>query len=286
MFADLFESPLCLAVKEGDAATVRALLKAGASLTARNWRGRTALHCAAIKGDEEILERTHSTLPCCIIQFTPDHGPVVLLEEGADPCVVDNEGLSALHHAARVDAEVLAVLVRALGKNTSSLDAVDLLNRSPAHHAALSGKREVLEYLFSKKCNMHLLDAYGCNLLHCASMCSLEGIQDPIAFLLKKGFGLSAQDNLGYAPLALAIASGSMEAAKALLKKQANIEITVRSHLNCFVLSFLLSLFVQDKLMRTPLHIACSHPRTEMLTLLFDHGASALKKSKYPSISH
>lgn len=33
--------------------------------------------------------------------------------------------------------------------------------------------------------------------------------------------------------------------------------------------------------MRTPVHVACSQPLPEMLTLLIDHGASVLKKSKF-----
>lgn len=123
---------------------------------------------------------------------------------------------------------MLSILVRAAGKSTSHLDALDFSQRTPAHHAALAGKREVLEFLFNKKCNLYLLDCYGCNLLHCAARSSVEGIQDVISFLLKKGFGLSAHDHLGNSPLAIAIASGSIEAAKALLKRQANLELAVR----------------------------------------------------------
>ena len=71
--------PLHSAVAARDAASVRALIAAGADVDARQQRGVTPLHAAAHHGDAELV--------------------ALLLDAGADPALADDDGASAADHA-------------------------------------------------------------------------------------------------------------------------------------------------------------------------------------------
>lgn len=108
--------PLIFAAGEADSARVMALLAAGTDVAARSKDGETALHVCAIKGDAEITkallahgaEVDARTPRGQTLWMTPlmwatygGHAAMVqlLLEAGADPLAIDENGKAVLQMA-------------------------------------------------------------------------------------------------------------------------------------------------------------------------------------------
>lgn len=110
----------------GDAANVRAALKAGQAINQKNTKGQTALMLAATKGNSEVLR--------------------ILLNEGATVDVRDNEGFTALGYAAFAgDLQSVRQLLRAGANLSTRTDS----GNTPLYFAAASGDIETVRAITS-----------------------------------------------------------------------------------------------------------------------------------------
>jgi ankyrin repeat protein len=116
-------TPLHLAALQGDAATARVLLEAGAKLDAATPSGRVPLQMAAASGDVATVQ--------------------VLLDKGADVKIADKSGATALHFAAAYPEGSAAIAVSTLlVKSDADINAKTGTNfSSPADSGAGRGTR-------------------------------------------------------------------------------------------------------------------------------------------------
>ena len=123
---------LCNAVKSGVLEDVRTLLsetdvKNDINLPGKD--GEPVLHWAAIRGDLEMVS--------------------LLLDHGADPCLIDGEGDTPLHSAA-LGGNVEVVRFLLSHGAVSTLNAVDKFGYTPLHDAAFRGWVEVTRLLLDQ----------------------------------------------------------------------------------------------------------------------------------------
>ena len=126
---------LHLASAAGHVSSVRALLAAGAEVDPLNASGMTPLHMAAAKGHKEVVRRLLSSRADATIASTPGGwtplhmvGKNAWLEDDrerdfldvtralilgtADPSAKDNQGMTALDHAAKEGPEALVTMLK------------------------------------------------------------------------------------------------------------------------------------------------------------------------------
>ena len=128
--ADRLKWPLIFAAGEGDAATLRSLLAAGADVRERSRDGETALHVSAIRGGLEAVralldagaEVDARTPVGSTIYMTPSmwatyhrHDEMVemLLEAGADPTATDENGKALLTMAQEAQQPKIIAMLEA-----------------------------------------------------------------------------------------------------------------------------------------------------------------------------
>ncbi|XP_015921309.1 tyrosine-protein kinase HTK16 isoform X2 [Parasteatoda tepidariorum] len=128
------------ATKEGEVTVVRELVKSGYhNLDAKNQEGQTSVHLASIMGFDDILE--------------------VLLNVGANPSILDGNGLTPLHYAAQNNLpSTMSVLIK--------YDANPQVRASgsgwvPLHYAADKGYSGVVKLLLSLNCPCHPRSNYN-----------------------------------------------------------------------------------------------------------------------------
>jgi ankyrin repeat protein len=136
------------AVRAKRAESAGALLALGADPNARENRGYTPLHLAAMWNTREIAQR--------------------LLEAGADVDARDEHSLTPLHHAARAGNTELAALLLQHGANVNTPttrppdDMVTMpAGATPLHWAAHAGRLDVVRLLLRHGANPALTNALG-----------------------------------------------------------------------------------------------------------------------------
>jgi uncharacterized protein len=235
-------TPLMFAAQQGDAASARILLTAGAKPNDVMPRtGFTSLLVASAMGRSEVVS--------------------LLLDKGSDPNAVDANGWTSLHHAARerdgvgivrallahgakpnvrLRRERPTVTVNgldlqgatplALAANLNNLDVVKALvdggadplipteqNTTPLMLAAGAGtdvvrprpteERETalptVKFLVERGADVHGTGQFGWTALHAAAY---QGLNDVIEFLVGKGAKIDAKDSYGQTPLSISYA--------------------------------------------------------------------------------
>ncbi|KAJ3408274.1 hypothetical protein HDU80_006314 [Chytriomyces hyalinus] len=197
--------PLFEAAGHGRASVVKILLKAGADpdcmgVAARNF---VPLHFAAQNASlqDESEEQEQEDGFTKVVRL--------LMDAKADPCKLDNFGLSALHYAAmngRADI-LLALLsntsvkpfqkghssvIRVLIDYGASCDAVDGHGWTPLFYAALAGRTEAAMMLLECGASVDLLDRDGWTPLHWAA----ENTHQDMMHLLLGRMGRDLVDGL------------------------------------------------------------------------------------------
>ena len=153
--------PLLDAVRRGDAAAVRSLLRGGASASVAQGDGLTALHLAAQSGDLEIgrilIEaRADVGARTRIGAYTPLHLAAgaghaelvgVLLDAGADPAArTTSTGVTALHLAAKaLDGDAAVAVLLARGAPVDARESASA--QTPLMLAAAAGHERVVRRL-------------------------------------------------------------------------------------------------------------------------------------------
>lgn len=132
-------TPLMFSAIAGDPATVSLLLEHGARVQAVGNMGWTALMVAAVKGHPHVIH--------------------MLLEGGADPNHPDVYGWTALMRAANRDR--LDAVTALMADARTELERRDDDGGTALHHAAEEGHERVVDYLRSRGANVSARDNRG-----------------------------------------------------------------------------------------------------------------------------
>eukprot|EP01104_Vermistella_antarctica_P005963 TRINITY_DN16702_c0_g1_i1.p1 TRINITY_DN16702_c0_g1~~TRINITY_DN16702_c0_g1_i1.p1 ORF type:complete len:281 (+),score=53.56 TRINITY_DN16702_c0_g1_i1:79-843(+) len=179
--------------------------------TANNYGGWNGLHTACIFSRMEVVKflveeckadvdsTTNDDATPLFLICNGDHPNMefakYLIEKGADiECPIDS-GRTALHAAARYDADI----VRLLLSKGAKVDALDLESMTPLHVASGAGRTLVCELLLAAKADIMAVSCRkGRTALHFA--CKKKRIKTA-KFLIAQGASTSKKDAKGKTPL-------------------------------------------------------------------------------------
>jgi ankyrin repeat protein len=205
-------TPLHIATRWRRFDLMRVLLKGGAKVDSRTDQGKTPLHLAAESAQNDLEKATPAIR--------------LLLENGADPNALDNEGETALRRVLNLltdnaKAEQLARLLIAKGTDLSSTKI--LRNYTYLGLFSERGNRPAVEFLLDAKANIQAPSwDQGLTPLHLAAHFDKTEMID---LLLARGAKLEALDGDGNTPLHHAAAWGKGPAVERLIAKGANIKL-------------------------------------------------------------
>lgn len=200
-------APLHLAAMNGSIETVQILIQAGAALDIQDASGTTALHWAAFKGHEAIVE---------------------YLYEDSNKKLRDKNGRTALHLAVLAGKENVArLLVPCSDKQTNAdMDTFDSAGYKPIHYAAMRGHEAVVRYLVGETgANKEAKNKQGSTLLHTAAVYGNEAV---VRYLVgEAGANKEARDDCDFTPLHSAALEGE-EAVLRYLVGEAGVDIEAK----------------------------------------------------------
>ena len=128
---------------------IHELMKYGADINVRNFRGETPLMLACKLEDNLDMLRT------------------IIFQYGADIHIKDHVGLHAFHHAAEQGRVfTLSLLHTVLGVD---INVVDIYNKNALHWAAWAGHKKACEFLLRHGCSPYVQDSVGCYPHHWAA---------------------------------------------------------------------------------------------------------------------
>lgn len=230
------EASLHLAAKEGYEVVVRILVEQGADVTAKNQAGETALQLAARNGHEGIVrhlldflgeeinsEALLATSKVFKVATAGDERAMqVLIENGADITIEDQDGETALHVAAK---EGHVALSRFLLENGANINALGRYERTPISIALLYGHIEVVRLLIEHKADL----GQGDSPLFAAIKPWHGGAKvEIVQLLLENGADVSAHSWLEGTPLHAAVHQGSKPIVELLLEYGAEVGLRDR----------------------------------------------------------
>jgi len=142
------KTPLMISAENGDETTARVLLDQEARIGAKDKNKQTALHFAAAKAHNQMIE--------------------LLFYRGADKEAKDGEGRTALHHAASNGHNTtLQMLIKTLSVDKEAKDGE---GRTALHHAASNGHNTTLQMLIETlSVDKEAKDSNGQTALHHAA---------------------------------------------------------------------------------------------------------------------
>jgi ankyrin repeat protein/beta-lactamase regulating signal transducer with metallopeptidase domain len=191
---DAILNPILDAVKTGDQATIKALIKDNPALVfSRDSARGTPLHWAAEYGQKDVAK--------------------LLLANKADVNARNGNGETPLHVAAIIGSRVMVELLLAIG---SDVNATANGGLTPLHYAAKSGNKDAAELLLANKAMIGAKDNDGRIPLHFARN------WDVAELLLAKGSDVNARNGNGETPLHVMII-GRRDVVELLLAKGADI---------------------------------------------------------------
>lgn len=216
-------APLLAACIRGDQQAVRALLREGVEVNARDHLGLTTLDHAIHRKQFIIAEilttagavwtRSGNRVTATLIPAVSANLPNLLryaLDAGADLTVTDRDGRTPLHHA------VLGMRHAFLPCLANAQTAVhaDASGNTPLHLAALACNEPALKVLLAWKAALNVRNENGSTALSCA--CALPSVNS-VMLLIRAGADLMLQNHLGRCPLHIACLHGKTEIVRMLL---------------------------------------------------------------------
>ena len=239
-----------------------------------NAQGRTALHCAVLRNDFNIiawlLKRGADVDAKDQWHYTPLHRAAqeghtaiaaLLLQRGADITARDQWGYSPLHRAAQKGHTATAEL---LLKRGAAITAKDQWHYTPLHRAVRHGHTATAGFLLDRGAGLEAKNLSKRTPLHLAAE---AGHTATAELLLKRGAAITAKDKNGYTPLHWTSHNGHTATAELLLQRGA--DITAR-----------------DQWGYSPLHRAAQNGHTATAAFLLDREADLEPKnlSKRPPL--
>ncbi|KAF8771859.1 E3 ubiquitin-protein ligase MIB1 like protein [Argiope bruennichi] len=197
------------------------------------------------------------------------------LSRGMDPNRLRPYGFGQKGNVGRGEAP----LHIAAGSNESNLEAVkelikagadvnlrDYVGNTPLHNAALSQKRDLVDFLIQSGASPNIRNFYGQTALHFAVYNHMDNFTDAriiIKLLQHEGIFVDQKDNEEITPLILAVQKNHLEAVEILLYKGADPNIANTS-------------------LETPLHVSLSsrNPNYFIVVQLLMKGAKIYKMDK------
>ncbi|XP_017781810.1 PREDICTED: serine/threonine-protein phosphatase 6 regulatory ankyrin repeat subunit A isoform X2 [Nicrophorus vespilloides] len=238
-------TPLQIAAEGGHADVVKALVRAGASVTDENKNGFTAVHLAAKNGHGHVLEvlRSSNTLRVTSkkLGVTPLHvaayfGQADTVRElliyvpgtvksevpnGASlvPTLGNESGMTPLHLAAYSGNEnVVRLLLNSAGVQVDAATHENGYN--PMHLACFGGHTTVVGLLLSRSAELlQSTEKHGKTGLHIAAT---NGHYQMVEVLLGQGAEINATDKNGWTPLHYASRAGCFDVVKLLTESGAS----------------------------------------------------------------
>uniref|UniRef100_A0A665SW93 Uncharacterized protein n=1 Tax=Echeneis naucrates TaxID=173247 RepID=A0A665SW93_ECHNA len=253
-------TPLHYAAANGRYQCTVTLVSAGAEVNEPDQTGCTPLHYSAASQafilNAAILNRFLSlfsmSLNSCL-----EH----LLDNGADPSMVNSKGYSAVHYAAyhgnKQNLELLLEMsFNALGDIESSIPV------SPLHLAADKGHWQALRVLTETAAYVDMQDAAGRSVLYLAAQ---KGFARCVEVLLAQGASCLLNDNrLMWTPIHVAAANGHSDCLRMMIDYGEEGDLTN----------------VADKFGQTPLMLAVLGGHTDCVHFLLEKGALPDAKDK------
>ncbi len=208
------DTALMLAARKGYCELVEGLLKAGSVLNARDKEGETALHHAANHGYAEVVRLLlsqeaelegktmwgHTPLLMSVSNRHSDCA-LLLLYAGADACIMDRSGKSALQHAAKRD--LVECVHYMLSQGAVIPDMGDNDGNTPLIEAIRHGNADVVRLLIQFGCNVQTVHkcTVGSEYLPCSclELALHSNHLDIAAMLVEAGAGLQDLQTLGAA---------------------------------------------------------------------------------------
>jgi ankyrin repeat protein len=191
-------SVITQAVRKGDVAAVRALVKTPAAANAADADGTTALHWAADRDDLAIAE--------------------MLVRAGANVKAVNRYGVTPMYSAAmNGDAAMVALLLKA----GADVNVALIEGETPLMTAARTGKAGAVKVLLENGANVDAKEKWKDQTA--LMWAAHEGNVETIKLLIAAGAKLDARSIFGWTPLLFAARQGQSEAIKALVAAGANI---------------------------------------------------------------
>jgi ankyrin repeat protein len=190
--------PLIDAVKRGDVAAVRALLKSRVDVNATEPDGSTALHWAARANAEQIVD--------------------LLIQAGAHINAASRYGVTPIRLAAvnRSASAIERLLNAGVDPNAASADGETVLMS-----AARSGSVDAVRQLIRRGANVHAKEKRrGTTPLMWAAE---DNHPDVVALLLEAGALVNERSRGDYSPLLIAVRAGSLESTEVLVRAGADV---------------------------------------------------------------
>jgi ankyrin repeat protein/nucleoside phosphorylase len=186
------------AALKGNEAVVRLLVDNGADIKTKDKDGDTVLHRAAQKGSEAMVQ--------------------VLVDRGADLDVKDNDGQTALHLASKRENESIA---RLLLDRRADIKAKDIFGQTVLHRAAQEGNKAAVRLLLDRGADVQAKDNFGQTALHSAVW---GGNKEVVRLLVVCGADLAAMDRYGETALYSAVEKKNVAIIELLLDNGADVE--------------------------------------------------------------
>ena len=297
-------TPLYYAVSEGHIEIVNYLLSNKADVSVKNHYGWNVYHCAAIKGNLELLQELimHNNdyvNDVTIGNWSPLHHAVseghieivnYLLSNKADVSVKDEQGWNVYHRAAnKGNFKILQELIM---HNKDYINDVDKMNFTPLYHAVTKGHIEMVNFLLSNKADVSVKNDTGRKVYHCAAnKGNLKLLQ---ALIMHNNDYVNDVDKMNCTPLFYAVSNGHIDIANYLLSTKADVSVKDEQGWNVYHraankgnLKLLQELIMHnkdyindvDKKNLTPLHHAVSEGHIEIVNYLLSNKADVSVKN-------
>ena len=252
-------TPLRLAVCNGQLAAAKVLIEHDASIHARNKDHWTPLHEASYRGYLDIMR--------------------LVLEHGADQEAVNQNGSTALHAAACGGQRAAA---RLLIENGAILDAHNYFGRTPLHDASCSEFPDVIRLLLERGANIEARDSNHSTPLHLAAT---HGQLMESQILIEYGAIVHVRNKSGWTPLHEASSRGYSDVVLLLLENKADVDVrnseyATPLHSAAFegkpeatrlLLAHGANAHAQNKARQTPVQLASMNGHEEVVRLLSQH---------------
>ncbi len=212
----------------------------------------------------------------------------ILIENGADVCVMTNQGETPLHIAANYgNKEILRILL----ENGADIDATDNRGKSSIIYAVKAGKGDAAKFLKESGADINLTDDSGKTALDYANLGGKASI-------LKNVFKDAEihTDTYGNTPLHLACYNGQSETVRVLLQNP-EIDINATNDLGVTALHVAVecsNIYITELLLKagadaqerddhgdTFLHMAARQKKTQLVHVLLKHGVDVNATNKF-----